>query len=196
MIPPHAYTVTPTGCWEWNGPRNKAGYGSYRRDLFQVPYKEAVQLAHRHAYVLTHGPIPDGMCVCHTCDNPPCINPDHLFLGSQADNHHDAQAKGRMTPRPADTDRCRHGHYAQWVINSQGSKVCQACRRVASATYYRNGGKQRRQARKASTAPPSPSQGYPTDTHKGGTYSAEATPKPMPVGSPERSSAGDFLDRT
>lgn len=77
-------------CWLWQGGRTKRGYGSIRRrDLPGVFY------AHRLAYELKHRPIPRGVKVCHTCDNPPCCNPHHLFLGTQAKNMQDCAAKGR-----------------------------------------------------------------------------------------------------
>lgn len=75
-------------CWEWQGPMQGWGYGalSFQGQKFG---------AHRVAYELHNGPIPDGMQVCHTCDNPPCCNPSHLFLGSNDDNVRDRTLKGR-----------------------------------------------------------------------------------------------------
>lgn len=78
---------TDTGCWLWTaGVRN--GYGKFR-------YKGAAALAHRVAWELTFGPIPAGAHVLHRCDTPPCVNPDHLFLGTHADNMADRDWKGR-----------------------------------------------------------------------------------------------------
>jgi hypothetical protein len=74
-------------CWEWPGPRLPQGYGLVRGG--------GCQYAHRVAWEYVHGPIPEGMCICHKCDNPPCCNPAHLFLGTRWDNIQDAIAKGR-----------------------------------------------------------------------------------------------------
>lgn len=79
---------TAGSCWEWAGCIDKDGYGK-----FSVGYKSIV--AHRFAYSLVSGLIPEGMCVCHHCDNPGCVKPSHLFLGTDADNHKDSVAKGR-----------------------------------------------------------------------------------------------------
>lgn len=76
-------------CWEWQGRRDGQEYGRF--DVHAVP-----QLAHRIAWELTHGPIPDGLCVLHHCDNPPCCNPAHLFLGARAVNNADMRQKGRQ----------------------------------------------------------------------------------------------------
>lgn len=75
-------------CWIWQGRVDRNGYGKF--------HVGSIFLAHRYSYQLHNGPLAPGMFVCHKCDNPPCCNPDHLFLGTAADNIKDAAAKGRM----------------------------------------------------------------------------------------------------
>jgi uncharacterized protein YerC len=84
------YVVKPidSECWEWHGTTDKGGYGRFKKDGKQTR-------AHRAAHELYIGPIPEGMRVCHTCDNPPCTNPDHLFLGTDLDNKTDSVNKKR-----------------------------------------------------------------------------------------------------
>lgn len=89
--------VWPKECIEWDGKRLPRGYGHARfggRDRFGVRQK---QLAHRHVWEMFNGAIPDGLHVLHRCDNPPCFNLDHLFLGTNADNIADRVAKRRST---------------------------------------------------------------------------------------------------
>jgi len=99
----------PSGCWLWQGQRawNRAGYGTLYvsrqyRTLEETSKGWIVEIlrarttvAHRYAYELLIGPIPDGKILCHTCDTPPCVRPDHLFLGSYQDNNLDMMTKGR-----------------------------------------------------------------------------------------------------
>lgn len=80
---------TPT-CWNWTGVKDKQGYGEIR-DYYKK------KRAHRVSWEIHIGPIPDGMCICHKCDNKLCINPDHLFLGTLQDNNRDRDSKGRNT---------------------------------------------------------------------------------------------------
>lgn len=91
-------------CWEWQGSRLPAGYGRIaiggRRN----------QYAHRLSYELHHGVMPDGMWVLHRCDNPPCVNPAHLYLGTPSANMQDCAGRGRSSLavlRPADVRRIR-----------------------------------------------------------------------------------------
>lgn len=79
-----------TGCRNWQAAVFPYGYG-----LFRLNHKN--WLAHRVAWILTNGAIPNDRIVCHKCDNPPCCNPDHLFLGTFSDNSRDRDQKGRRT---------------------------------------------------------------------------------------------------
>lgn len=78
-----------SGCWEWIGDLDKDGYG-------HLWTGKRSPVASRVSYELNVGLIPAGMCVCHSCDNPKCVRPEHLFLGTAKDNNADRNAKGRQ----------------------------------------------------------------------------------------------------
>jgi hypothetical protein len=105
-------------CWEWTAHRHPLGYGQFTLK------KGTFVGAHRVSYALTFGPIPEGKVICHHCDNPPCVNPGHLFLGTQRDNAFDMLSKGRA-------DRVRGVDHPSARLNED------AVRYIRAAENYR-----------------------------------------------------------
>jgi hypothetical protein len=90
-----------SGCLEWQGSTIAFGHGHMSRGARGAGYEST----HRVAWMLEHGPIPDGMNVLHRCDNPPCCDTSHLFLGTQLDNMRDMDAKGRRVSARGESHR-------------------------------------------------------------------------------------------
>jgi hypothetical protein len=80
-------------CWLWTGHKDPNGYGRIAMG------RELLEKSHRMSYMIHKGPIPKGLVVMHICDNPPCVNPDHLQIGTNADNLNDSYKKGRHKMR-------------------------------------------------------------------------------------------------
>jgi hypothetical protein len=147
------FVVKGDGCWEWSGTRNARGYGKIGR------WHAGMDYAHRVSYELHVGAIPEGLHVLHHCDNPPCVRPDHLSVGTRRDNMQDAVAKGRV----------QHGerHYLFKMSNARiqemsrryrqgGVKLCDLATEFGISPSYASqlvGGKRRPQA----STPPLPS---------------------------------------
>ena len=115
----HTIPEPNTGCLLWLG-HSYDRYGNFK-------IKGKGVRAHRYAYELTYGPIPTGLCVLHGCDTPLCVNPEHLFLGTQKENAMDREAKGRGRIAPAIAKR--------WALPS--CKGMRGVRRTTAGTQYR-----------------------------------------------------------
>jgi hypothetical protein len=134
------------GCWEWQGHLNTAGYGYFILKRKTYP-------AHRFSVELANGEITNGLHVCHKCGNPRCVRPDHLFLGTHADNMRDMRQKGRGYVQPrrtidlvdpdwpcADENHCWRGHeftYDNTYVDRRGVKICRTCSRHNKREYKR-----------------------------------------------------------
>lgn len=114
----------PKGCWIWTGSKDDAGYALIR-------LKKRAVIASRLSYFLANGNLDETLHVCHTCDNPPCVNPAHLFLGTLTDNVRDCTSKGRHAGQKK--THCPKGHeYTPENIlhrkDRPGVRSCRACR--------------------------------------------------------------------
>lgn len=103
----------PNGCWVYSGACDRRGYGrpGIGVGVYESGHpKTRRYYAHRRSYEIHNGPIPKGMLVLHKCDNPPCCNPEHLYLGTDKDNSHDCARKGRRNNRYMPVDKLLFPH--------------------------------------------------------------------------------------
>jgi hypothetical protein len=118
-------------CWEWQGSKNKHGYGHFK-------YKRKTHRAHRISWTLIKGEIPEGMCVLHRCDNRLCVNPFHLFLGTNQDNMDDKMKKNRH--HSSQKTHCPQGHpYSEdntYWTKREAHRLCRACDRARKFRKY------------------------------------------------------------
>lgn len=119
------------GCWEWTASRQKNGYGS-----IALPRRDSGRMAraHRVSWMIAHGPIADGLQVCHRCDNPPCVRPDHLFLGTRAVNMADCVAKGRLNS--ARGERASKAKLTAEKVNEIRARLARGATDQGLATEY------------------------------------------------------------
>ena len=131
------------GCWEWTSARLPSGYGL-------ISWRGTEHYAHRVSWMIHHGEVPAGMYVLHRCDNPPCVNPDHLYPGDAADNMRDCISRGRrnhlhkpiqlpITPKGLPS-RCRKGHAylgRNLVVGAREGRRCRICYNLYMKMYMR-----------------------------------------------------------
>ncbi len=132
-----SYVTVANGCHLWNGNIGLRGYG---RITISNGERSKSFGVHRLAYAMAFGSFNESLCVCHRCDTPLCVNPEHLFLGTHLENMRDKANKGRG-PKPRNATHCRYGHamsgdnVQSYKLGSRTIKRCRACRLVSPLQF-------------------------------------------------------------
>lgn len=123
--------ITESGCLLWTGYCNEDGYGQVQ---YPMTFGRKKFYSHRLSWEMHYGKIPEGLCICHKCDIPSCVNPNHLFVGSRADNNKDMTKKGRLKSPIAkfqsSKSHCPKGHEyfgKNLMIRKSGHRQCRTC---------------------------------------------------------------------
>lgn len=131
------FDLAPSGCWEWNATKSYKGYGQ-----FWDP-SEGLMSAHRFSYKRFIGPIPDGLFVMHKCDNRACVNPDHLSLGTPAENMHDMARKwrtrSRLTPEQVAEIRASRDEKSRDLAARYGLKSHKSILNIWNGATFKHG---------------------------------------------------------
>jgi len=98
-------------CWLWTASKKSTGYGTFG-------FAKKVHKAHRVSWILHNGHIPEGLCVCHKCDNPSCVRPDHLFLGTVIENVRDRDRKKRKSQGRGHSATIRNRKLTEWDVKA------------------------------------------------------------------------------
>lgn len=120
-------------CWLWTGAQKIDGYGT-------CYYKGTNHQAHRVSWELLRGPIAPGLFVLHECDNPPCVNPEHLKVGTQKQNMQDCARRGRLALLHKHKPFCSRGHRMEGEnlkVDDRGHHICRECCRIRNHGRYR-----------------------------------------------------------
>ncbi len=130
--------IINSGCWGWLGSVDKDGYPIFSFSK----YNNRTKRAQRLIYEICHGKFDSNLCVYHRCDNPICLNPEHLFLGTLDDNNKDCSKKGRTKNQNSNVTHCRNGHEftnENTYIRKRktGGRICKICCLNRSKNKYR-----------------------------------------------------------